>query len=927
MSSSMRGGLTARARNGEPTPTLQTNTDEPMSSKRDLKSWWKNFSRGDKKREEDKANQPTGIFGVPLQTSVRYANVAISLQDSEGNSYVYGYVPIVVAKCGVFLKEKATDVEGIFRLSGSEKRIKELKEAFNSPDRYGKGLDWTGYTVHDAANILRRYFNQLPEPIIPLEFYDRFRDPLRNHQSQAVGQIEGQSPAVGDFDHQATIRIYQQLITELPPLNRQLLLYILDLLAVFASKSDLNKMTTPNLAAIFQPGILSHPSHDMAPPEYRLSQDVLIFLIENQDHFLIGMPGTGADEKTKADVESGPPTPSVGRAPKSVLGRSSSGASKYSGVRRSVSVSSKQSASIAPSPISPSPHTPHTPTAAGVHRSNTVPSKHSPRSAPTRFHRDAPSEPSSLVPTPMYTPAEIPGAYPTIGEAPTENATPKIDAPPAPAIMSPSQPQPADAPIPVPKETATSNTETHDPQQRPDAIEIPAQARTMSIPPGQETPTGSSRLAAIFGAGGSKPGTPGAEGRKPNKLQKKRMPGSSNPSAQSSSHSLTDASNTEQMSVAPSVTSNMPLLQGQSSVQQTPTNATFLQPPSAENTPVKPNPSPGLKAEPPMSPANSYRSHSEFTEGELDDVQPLDNQGAPDVTSDKETDQADSGKKRGFWRKKGESVSYAPQNPSSNVDAQRSRSSVLSGGDSNRKSLTLDRNATLSDPESDSHRNSKPIAWFKGKLAERAERKEEKDRLKQEAKEEKERLKQEAKEEKDRLKQEAKEEKARARAAHASGDFGAQFNHSIDAISESFGGEQSVRAASTAATAAANTPSSGFDHPPTGGLRSPPAAEVPQRGQSMDIRRNGRSMDVPREQLMQPKQSMDGVLKSSQDFAPAAVTAATAAAKSEAPSASVSAMSDSTKQPDEKTNAQDSREGATASQAAQLAASSAPKAS
>ena len=47
-----------------------------------------------------------GIFGVPLQTSIRYANVAISLYNDEGQSYIYGYVPIVVAKCGVYLKEK-----------------------------------------------------------------------------------------------------------------------------------------------------------------------------------------------------------------------------------------------------------------------------------------------------------------------------------------------------------------------------------------------------------------------------------------------------------------------------------------------------------------------------------------------------------------------------------------------------------------------------------------------------------------------------------------------------------------------------------------------------------------------------------------------------------------------------------------------------
>lgn len=47
-----------------------------------------------------------GIFEVPLRESIVYANVAISLVDEEGRSYIYGYVPIVVAKCGVFLKEQ-----------------------------------------------------------------------------------------------------------------------------------------------------------------------------------------------------------------------------------------------------------------------------------------------------------------------------------------------------------------------------------------------------------------------------------------------------------------------------------------------------------------------------------------------------------------------------------------------------------------------------------------------------------------------------------------------------------------------------------------------------------------------------------------------------------------------------------------------------
>jgi len=58
------------------------------------------------KQDESPDHRPQGIFGVPLRQSITYANVAISLIDENGKSYIYGYVPIVVAKCGVFLKEK-----------------------------------------------------------------------------------------------------------------------------------------------------------------------------------------------------------------------------------------------------------------------------------------------------------------------------------------------------------------------------------------------------------------------------------------------------------------------------------------------------------------------------------------------------------------------------------------------------------------------------------------------------------------------------------------------------------------------------------------------------------------------------------------------------------------------------------------------------
>lgn len=40
-------------------------------------------------------------------------------------------------------------------------------------------------------------------------------------------------------------------------------------------------MPSANLAAVFQPCILSHPAHDQSPDQYRISQDCLVFMIDN----------------------------------------------------------------------------------------------------------------------------------------------------------------------------------------------------------------------------------------------------------------------------------------------------------------------------------------------------------------------------------------------------------------------------------------------------------------------------------------------------------------------------------------------------------------------------------------------------------------------------------------------------------------------
>lgn len=53
-------------------------------------------------------SEASAVFGVPLTHSIKSANVAISLTNENGESFVYGYVPVIVAKCGIFLKEKGS---------------------------------------------------------------------------------------------------------------------------------------------------------------------------------------------------------------------------------------------------------------------------------------------------------------------------------------------------------------------------------------------------------------------------------------------------------------------------------------------------------------------------------------------------------------------------------------------------------------------------------------------------------------------------------------------------------------------------------------------------------------------------------------------------------------------------------------------------
>ncbi|KAI8381249.1 uncharacterized protein BYT42DRAFT_298899 [Radiomyces spectabilis] len=270
-----------------------------VTKRRSFRSWLRKIrdhpSRKPLLHGSKKCNR--AIFGVPLMESIVYAKSGVGYIDQDNVKHrKVASVPIVVAKCGAYLKQHALSTEGIFRISGSTKRVNTLESLFDQAcTDYGFHVSWQGYSVHDVATLFRRFLNKLPDPVIPLHYYQAFRDIMSDR-----------------FYHTTTDRInaFQELIGQLPEAHQHLLLYLLDLLSLFASQAADNRMDAANLASVFCMGILRHPDHN-TPIEYKISQGVIEFLIEFQILFSMHLLSTNRP----LDDDEEPATPPVPAIP------------------------------------------------------------------------------------------------------------------------------------------------------------------------------------------------------------------------------------------------------------------------------------------------------------------------------------------------------------------------------------------------------------------------------------------------------------------------------------------------------------------------------------------------------------------------------------------------------------------------------------
>ncbi|KAM3958350.1 LOW QUALITY PROTEIN: rho GTPase activating protein at 102A [Aphomia sociella] len=265
------------------------------------------FDQSRTKDDKDKESSGGSMFGVPLAQCVeteralrrqQHGGSRASLaslgalekgDDSEScDSGDWGWagleeaggpkVPALVTACLTHLRRHGLHIVGLFRVSSSKKRVRQLREEWERGQI--SALDATTCS-HDVATLLKEFLRDLPDPLLCRDLYQAFL------QTQKIRSRRLQWEA---------LKLIVQL---LPAAHRDTLHALLSFLAQLAAHAEDgprpgNKMDAANLATVFAPNILHRNKPNEAANAEQLSEradviNVVCQLVERQ-HELWPLP-------------------------------------------------------------------------------------------------------------------------------------------------------------------------------------------------------------------------------------------------------------------------------------------------------------------------------------------------------------------------------------------------------------------------------------------------------------------------------------------------------------------------------------------------------------------------------------------------------------------------------------------------------------
>ncbi|KAL1456086.1 hypothetical protein WDU94_000840 [Cyamophila willieti] len=153
-------------------------------------------------------------------------------------------IPVLVEKCLNFVFAHGSMSEGIYRRSGSNTNVRKLLDEFRQ-DAWQVQLSREQYSEHDVSTVLKRFFRDLPEPLLSTQ--------LHKHLCNAAGM---------NCSTEDKVNIYRSLLEKLPPIHYVTVRKLMGHLYFIQEKKERNKMSVENLGAIWGPTLMHVENKD-----------------------------------------------------------------------------------------------------------------------------------------------------------------------------------------------------------------------------------------------------------------------------------------------------------------------------------------------------------------------------------------------------------------------------------------------------------------------------------------------------------------------------------------------------------------------------------------------------------------------------------------------------------------------------------------
>ena len=144
------------------------------------------------------------------------------------------------------------DVEGIYRKSGGNSQILQIREGFERSSDYD--ISDPDLDINAVTSTLKQYFRKLPTPLITFPVYDLLLNSVSLPQDSYSGHPPNanQNPPPQRAPAE-TIGLMRNAILELPPRHRDTLEFLVFHLARVVEREKDNLMTSLNVAVVFRP--------------------------------------------------------------------------------------------------------------------------------------------------------------------------------------------------------------------------------------------------------------------------------------------------------------------------------------------------------------------------------------------------------------------------------------------------------------------------------------------------------------------------------------------------------------------------------------------------------------------------------------------------------------------------------------------------